>query len=64
MYENYGKDDKTSPEAIFNSGLPNDFLVSELTRIRGRMFYRVSDEALSDVVLTNAILNALRYRGK
>jgi len=27
------------------------------------MFFRVSDEALSDVKVTNALLNALYYRG-
>ncbi len=63
MYANYGKDDKLSPEAMLNSGLPVQYLVGELTRIRERMFYRISDEALSDIEMTNAILNTLRYRG-
>jgi hypothetical protein len=62
MYANYGKDDSTSPAAILNSGLPVPYLVSELTRIRERMFYRLSDEALSDVEMTNGILNTLHYR--
>jgi hypothetical protein len=62
MYENYGKDDEISPEAVLNSDLPRDFLINELLRIRSRMFYRLSDEALSDVVMTNAILNTLYYR--
>jgi hypothetical protein len=64
MHANYGKDDRTSPEAVVNSGLPAAFLIGELTRIRARMFHRVSDEALTDVVVTNALLNTLRYRGK
>ncbi len=64
MYANYGKDDKTSPEAILNSGLPKDFLISELTRIRSRMFYRISDEALSDVQVTNTLINTLLYSNK
>jgi hypothetical protein len=64
MHANYGRDDKTSPAAIVNSALAGSFLVGELTRIRARMFYRISDEALSDVVVTNALMNTLRYRGK
>jgi hypothetical protein len=64
MYANYGKDDETSPMDILDSSLPGDFLISELTRIRSRSFQRVSDEALSDVEMTNALLNTLRYRGK
>lgn len=64
MHANYGKDDDTSPAAIVNSGLAGSFLIGELTRIRERMFYRISDEALSDVVVTNALMNTLRYRGK
>ena len=62
MYRNYGKDDKTSPRAILASGLPKSYLTTQLSRIRSRMFFRVSDEALSDVKMTNAILNALYYR--
>jgi hypothetical protein len=62
MYENYGKDTITNPVAILNSGLPRQYLTGELTRIRERMFYRLSDEALSDVAVTNMILNALHYR--
>lgn len=64
MYANYGKDDETSPTAILDSRLPRDYLIGELTRIRDRMFYRLSDEALSDVEMTNAILNTLRYRSQ
>lgn len=62
MFENDGKDDITDPRAILDSRLSRTFLVSELIRIRSRMFRRLSDEALSDVVATNAILNALYYR--
>lgn len=62
MYRNYGKDNKTSPRAILASGLPKSYLTTELSRIRSRMFFRVSDEALDDVKITNALLNALYYR--
>ena len=64
MYENYGKDDTTEPSAVLDSTLPRAFLINELLRIRARMFHRLSDEGLSDVVGTNAILNALYYRAK
>lgn len=64
MYANYGRDDKTNPAAVINSGLPKEFLINELVRIRTRMFYRVSNEGLSDVEMTNALINALRFRGR
>ena len=62
MYENYGKNKDTDPSAIINSALPKDFLISELQRIRSRMFYRLSDEVLSDVQITNSILNTLYFK--
>ena len=64
MYENNGKDENTDPRAIVESPLPRTFLTSELIRIRTRMFRRLSDEALSDIRRTNAILNILYYREK
>jgi len=62
MYENDGRDDKTSPLALLDSGVPSSELIAELVRIRSRMFRRLSDEALSDVEVTNFLINALRYR--
>jgi hypothetical protein len=62
MYEQYGKDNRLNPQALLDSSLQKDYLIGELSRIRARMFFRVSDEALSDVELTNAVLNTLRYR--
>ena len=64
MSQNFGRDDKTSPLAILGSGLNAESLIAELIKIRSRMFFRISDEALSDVQVTNALINALRYRGK
>ena len=64
MYEHDGKDENTDPRAILDSSLPRTFLTSELVRIRARMFRRLSDEALSDIRRTNAILNVLYYREK
>jgi hypothetical protein len=62
MFENYGVDDELSPRTLLVSSLDTAVLVAELTRIRDRMFLRLSDEALSDVKLTNALLNTLRYK--
>lgn len=62
MYDNYGKDDNTSPAAVLLSELPKDFLIEELRKIRFRMFNRVSDEALSEVKVTNLLINALSFR--
>jgi hypothetical protein len=64
MYANYGKDDNTNPAAVINSNLPSAFLIDELTKIRSRTFNRISNEALGDVEITNAILNTLYYRTK
>lgn len=62
MYRNYGKDDKSSPLTFLHSGLPKTYLIPELSRIRSRMFFRVSDEALYDVKVTNMVLNTLYYK--
>jgi len=62
MSERYGKDEKTEPLQILDSTLGADELVGELVKIRARTFSRLSDEALSDVEMTNALINTLRYR--
>jgi len=64
MHDAYGKDDTLSPLAVLDSTLPREFLVGQLEGIRSRIFHRVSDEALSDLEVTNTLLNALRYRAK
>ena len=64
MIVNHGKDDRTSPLAVLESKLSSDFLISELTKVRSRSLHRISDEALSDVQVTNALINALRYKGR
>jgi hypothetical protein len=63
MIANFGKDERTSPLAILNSGLGADSLIASLLKVRSRSLYRLSDEALSDVEVTNSLVNALRYRG-
>jgi hypothetical protein len=62
MIGNFGKIDRTSPLAILDSGLPGNFLIAQLTEARHRSLYRLSDEALSDLQVTNALINGLRYR--
>jgi hypothetical protein len=62
MFEIFGKDILLNPQALLDSTLKKDYLIGELSRIRARMFSRVSDEALSDIELTNAVMNTLRYR--
>jgi hypothetical protein len=62
MFKNYGVDRKINPLAILNSDLPAEYLISELIKIRSRMFHRLSDEGLSDIKVTNALINALQYR--
>lgn len=62
MIANDGRDDRTSPLAVLDSGLPRAFLVEELRKVRQAALHRISDEALTDVEVTNALINALHYR--
>jgi hypothetical protein len=62
MYNNYRIDQETNPLVILNSELPADFLITELIRIRSRMFHRLSDEVLYEIKMTNVLINALQYR--
>ena len=62
MIANDGKDDQTNPMAVLNSGLDTNFLVAQLLEVRARTFFRLSDEALNDARLTNALINTLRYK--
>jgi hypothetical protein len=64
MNKNFGKDETTHPSDVLDAKLPTDELVGELVKIRARTFNRLSDEALSDVEMTNLLINTLRYRGK
>jgi hypothetical protein len=64
MIAHYGRDDRTNPAAILDSGLESDFLITQLLEVRSRTLYRLSDEALDDVSVTNALINGLRYRGR
>jgi len=62
MYRNFGKDNETEPMAVLNSRYSKKYLMEKLYAIRARCLHRLSDEALSDVKVTNVLLNALRYR--
>jgi hypothetical protein len=62
MKAHEGKDESTQPTDILNATLSHEFLTHELVAIRAKTFLRLSDEALSDVEMTNALANALRYR--
>jgi hypothetical protein len=64
MIKHAGKDDRTSPLAVLDSGLGSAELIAQLLKVRSQTFLRLSDEALDDVQITNALINALRYRGK
>jgi hypothetical protein len=62
MIANRGRDDRTAPRAILDSSLPRDFLAAQLRQVRRAALTRISDEALEDVKVTNALMNALYYR--
>jgi hypothetical protein len=44
--------------------MPKQDLMNELLRIRERSYLRVSGEALTELDLTNTLINTLRYRDK
>jgi hypothetical protein len=63
MIAHFGRDDRTNPVAILDSNLESGFLITRLLEVRSHTLFRLSDEALDDVLVTNALINALRYRG-
>lgn len=56
--------DAVHPLAILDSGLPRDELIERLVRIRANMLVHLSDRALTEVDMTNFLINALRYRAQ
>jgi hypothetical protein len=56
------QDRRTSPGAILDANVPAKEVVSALEKFRQAALRRVSDEALSEVKLANAIINAVQYR--
>lgn len=64
MYQNYGVDKDTHPFEILNSTLPKKYLITQLLKIRTRMFFRLNNHAIDDVVMTNKIINTLYFRKK
>lgn len=61
MQENNGRDDDTHPMSIVNSTVPKDELLASLALVRSRTLHRLSDEALSEVQMTNLVMNAVQY---
>jgi hypothetical protein len=61
---NNGRYDGMDPAAIVQSRLPKAELLERLTRIRERSYARVTNEALSDIETTSALLNAVQYRDR
>jgi hypothetical protein len=62
MNSGYGSGERVPPEALLHSGLPRAFLIEQLTRARERLLRRIAANTLTDVQLTDALLNALYYR--
>jgi hypothetical protein len=62
MIRNDGRDDNMNPMAILNADVPTQELIASLEKVREVTFRRVSDEALSDVKVANALMNVLRYK--
>jgi len=64
IYENYGRYQNVQPADLVQSQMPKQELMNELLRIRERSYLRVSGEALTELDLTNTLINTLRYRDK
>lgn len=62
LYEDYGRNSVLHPLHVLKSALPTEVLIKVLARSRTRAFYRISNEALTDVKMTSAVINTLRYR--
>jgi hypothetical protein len=62
MIENFGVDDRTSPIVYLDSGLSPERLITDLSTVRSRRLFSVSDEVLGDVEITNLLINGLRYK--
>jgi hypothetical protein len=62
MIENQGRDDTFEPGYVVKSELARDELIAWLQATRAAQLRRLSDEALSDVKMTNALLMVMSYR--
>ena len=62
MNSGYGSGVRIPPDAILHSRLPREFLIEQLMRARERSLRRLTASSLTDVQLTDALLNALYYR--
>ena len=61
---NGGRYEGIDPVAIVQSRLPKNELLERLARIRERSFARATNEALTDIDTTSALLNAISYRNQ
>jgi hypothetical protein len=59
---NEGRYEGVDPAAIVQSRLPKQELLERLARIRERTSARATNEALADIEITSALLNAVHYR--
>jgi hypothetical protein len=64
MNSGYGSGERVPPEALLHSALPRELLIEQLVRARERLLRKIAANALTDVQLTDALLNALYYREK
>jgi hypothetical protein len=64
IYASYGRYQDVQPAELLRSMLPKGELMAELLRIRERAYLRVSGEALTEIDLTNTLINTLRYRDR
>lgn len=64
MIERGALDDNTNPTAILESGLAAAELVPRLVELRTRTFRRASKAGFGDAQIVNALIAALRYRGR
>lgn len=64
IHDNYGRYQNVQPADLVQSQMPKQELMNELLRIRERSYLRVSGEALTELDLTNTLINTLRYRDK
>ena len=64
MIENDGRDDSFEPRFVVDSDLPRAELAEWLRATRAAQLRRLSNEALSDVKITNSLLLALSFRSR
>lgn len=64
MVANDGRDDDLNPTALLTSDLPTQELVARLAAVRSALLRTISDRTLEDVETTNALIDAVEWRGR